>query len=142
MSAQNKAIVRRYLEEIWNKGNLALVNELFTADCVDHDPSNPPGFPPPGPEGIKQLVTFYRSAFPDVYFTIQEEIAEGDKVATRWTARGTHKGQLMNIATTGKTVTSSGISISRIAGGKIAEVWVARDALGLMQQLGALPQLK
>ena len=139
MSAENKALVRRGLEEIWNKGNLAVVDELTAANHVAHDPANPSAGR--GPQAEKQLVTMYRTALPDIHIAIDEMIADGDKVVTRWTARGTHKGDLMGIAPTGKQVTITGITIDRVAGGKVEESWTNWDTLGMMQQLGAVPQM-
>jgi steroid delta-isomerase-like uncharacterized protein len=135
---ENKALVRRILEEVWNKGNLAAIDELFAPTHVRHDPANP-GVQ--DRDGVRQLVTMYRSAFPDLQFTVEDQIAEGDTVVTRYTGRGTHKGALPGIPATGKQATVSGIAISRIVGGKDSEEWVNYDALGLMQQLGAIPQM-
>ena len=135
---ENKALVRRQLEEVWNKGNLAAIDELYAPTYVDHDPANP-GVQ--GRDGVRQLVTMYRSAFPDLQFTVEDQIAEGDMVATRWTGRGTHKGELRGIPATGKQTTTPGITISRIVGGQDREDWVNYDALGLMQQLGVIPQM-
>lgn len=138
MSAEeNKAVTRRFLEEIFTAGNLALVEELFAPDYVLHDPSVPQEVR--GPEGMKQYVAMYRAAYPDTRFTIEDQIAEGDEVVTRWVGRGTHQGELMGIAPTGRVVTVTGIEIDRIAGGKIEETWVSYDALGMMQQLGVVP---
>ena len=134
----NKALVRRIIEEVWNQGNLAVVDELSDENVVNH---NPPGPPLQGPEAFKQFVLMYRSAFPDTHFTIEDEIAEGEKVVTRWTARGTHKGELMGIPPTGKQVTVTGISIDRFAGGKSIESWTNFDTLGMMQQLGVVPAI-
>ena len=136
MSEENKAIARRSLEEAWNKGELAVIDEIVGPNFVNHDPANP-GVR--GPEGLKQLVTMYRTAFPDTHFTIEDQMAEGDQVVTRWTARGTHQAELMGIAATNKQVTVTGIGIDRIVGGKIEEAWVNWDTLGLMQQLGVVP---
>jgi steroid delta-isomerase-like uncharacterized protein len=138
MSEQNKALSRRIAEECFNKGNLAVADEVIAADFVDH--SAPPGLAP-GVEGFKQLVAMYRNAFPDIRTTIDDVIAEGDKVVIRWTGRGTHKGELMGIAPTGKTVTVTGIGIDRIANGKIVEHWESFDQLGMMQQLGVIPAM-
>jgi steroid delta-isomerase-like uncharacterized protein len=134
---ENKAVTRRFLEEIFTAGNLALVEELFAPDYVLHDPSVPQEVR--GPEGMKQYVAMYRAAYPDTRFTIEDQIAEGDEVVTRWVGRGTHQGELMGIAPTGRVVTVTGIEIDRIAGGKIEETWVSYDALGMMQQLGVAP---
>lgn len=141
MSAENKATIRRFIEEAWNRGNLSVVDRIFSSDHVGHDPANPPGFPPPGPDGVKGLVTMYRTAFPDAHFTIEDQIAEGDKVATRWRASGTHKGDLMGIAPTGRKVTVTGITIDHFDGVRNMESWSNWDALGLMQQLGVVPKL-
>ena len=134
---ENKTITRRFLEEIFAGGNLELVDELFAPNFVLHDPSVPQEVL--GPEGIRQYITMYRTAYPDTYFTIEDQIAEGDRVVTRWTGQGTHQGELMGIPPTGARVTVTGIEIDRIAGGKIEETWVSYDALGMMQQLGVIP---
>jgi len=140
MSAEeNKRIVRRLFEEVMNRGNLALLDELVAPDYVDHDPANPPDLPP-GREGLKQLISGYRAAFPDMQMTIEEQVAEGDKVVTRWTTRGTHKGELMGIAPTGKQATVTGIFIDRVKNGKLVESWANWDTLGMLQQLGAVPE--
>lgn len=139
MSAEeHKAITRRFLEEVFAGGNLELVDELFAPDFVLHDPSVPQEVR--GPEGIRQYVAMYRAAYPDTHFTIEDQIAEGEKIVTRWTGQGTHQGELMGIAPTGKQVTVTGIEVDRIAGGKIEETWVSYDALGMMQQLGVIPR--
>jgi steroid delta-isomerase-like uncharacterized protein len=134
---ENKAIIRRFLEEIFAGGNLELVDELFAPNFVLHDPSIPQEVR--GPEGIRQYITMYRTAYPDTHFTIEDQIAEGDRVVTRWTGQGTHQGELMGIPPTGRRVTVTGIEVDRIAGGKIEETWVSYDALGMMQQLGVVP---
>ena len=139
MSEKNKTVVRRLFEEVWNKGNLPVTDELFAANYVHHDSSTPDVGP--GPESEKKRATLYRTAFPDLRLTIEDIIAEGETVMARWSCRGTHKGDLSGIAPTGKQFTISGISIARIANGKMAEGWVNWDALGLMQQLGVVPEL-
>jgi steroid delta-isomerase-like uncharacterized protein len=137
MSAeQNKVIMRRYFEEAWNKGFLELLDEIVSPDYINHNPFVPDL--PPGPAGLKPIFSGLRSAFPDLQHTLEEQIADGDKVATRWTFRGTHRGELMGIPATGKQVTISGIQIERIAGGKIVEHWRQSDDLGMMQQLGVI----
>lgn len=136
MSEENKALSRRVIEECFNKGNLALADELCAPDYVDHDA--PPGFSP-GVEGFKQQVAMYRAAFPDVQITVEDQVAEGDKVVTRWTGRGTHKGELMGIAPTNKEVTVTGMSINRIVEGRIVEHWENFDQMGMMLQLGVVP---
>lgn len=136
---QERALVRRYVEEVWNAGKLDAIDELLTADYVNHDPMNPEV--PPGAVGAKKLATLYREAFPDINLRLEDVICEGDFVVDRWTATGTHKGSLFGVAPTGKRVTVTGITINRIANGRIAESWINWDNLGLMQQLGAVPAL-
>jgi predicted ester cyclase len=134
----NKAVARRFLEEVFGQGKLAVADEIVAPDHVDRGPNSLPGLPP-GPEGSKMIVTLYRNAFPDIQFTIDEQIAEGDKVVTRWTGFGTHKGELAGIPPTGKSATVNGIGIDRIVNGKIVESWGAFDQFGMMQQLGVIP---
>lgn len=135
MSEQNKAFVRRLIEEVIGRGNFDLVDELVAADYVGHTP-----FPEINSrEGHKQFFIALRRAFPDLEVTVNDQLAEGDKVVTRWTARGTHKGEFMGIPPTGKSAVMTGIDIDRIANGKLAECWTNSDDMGLMQQLGVIP---
>jgi steroid delta-isomerase-like uncharacterized protein len=136
-SETNKIVSRRFFEEVFGKGKLNVLDEIIATDYVNSGPGTLPGLPT-GPEGAKQLVTVYRNAFPDVRFTIDEQIAEGDQVVTRWTADGTHQGELVGIPATGKTSTVTGIAIDRIVNGKIAESWGIFDQFGMMQQLGVI----
>ena len=136
MSEENKALVRRTYEEVWNDKNLDVIDEIAAADAVAHN--IPPGFPE-GAEGSKAFIGMYLSAFPDTKMTVEDMIAAGDTVVTRWRATGTHNGELMGIPPTGKQVTVTGIGIDRISGGKIVESWGEFDALGMMQQLGVVP---
>src|SRR5947209_9301219 len=123
MSAEeNKALNHRFFEEFWDQKNLAVADELMAPDHVNHTAGSPPGLPP-GPEGFKQFASVYFTAFPDLRITIDDLVAEGDKVVTRWTTRATHKGDLMGIPPTSKQVTITGITIDRIDGGKIVETW-------------------
>ncbi|MBA7605032.1 Aklanonic acid methyl ester cyclase DnrD [subsurface metagenome] len=139
MSAEeNKAVLHRLAEEIFNKGNISVVDEIIAPDYVFHGPV---GMEYKGPEGFKQMVTMYRNAFPDLHMTVEDMVAEGDKVAQRITIRGTHKGELMGIAPTGKQVTDTGIIIVRFAGGKEVEAWGITDLLGMMQQMGVAPPM-
>lgn len=133
---ENVAIVNRYMEEVWNEGNLDAVDELLAEEYVHGTP--PPGMRPDR-EGFKQYVAMMREAFPDLSQTVEDTVAEGDKVVQRWTGRGTHTGALMGTSPTGTEVTIRGISIYRISGGKIARDWTIVDLLGLMQQLGVVP---
>jgi steroid delta-isomerase-like uncharacterized protein len=125
--------------QVWNKGNLSVAEEVIAPNCAHHDPSTPNLGR--GPEGEKKAATLYRTAFPDLQFTIEDIIAEGETVVTRYSARGTHKGDLSGIAPTGKKVTVSGVTIARFANGKLVESWANWDALGLMQQLAVVPEL-
>jgi steroid delta-isomerase-like uncharacterized protein len=135
---QNKALVRRYWEEVWNKGNLALLDELIATDFDGHPLPGEPDFGR-GPAGQKQLVGMYRTAFPDLRMTIEDLTAEGDRVVVRWTARGTQTGEMMGIPATGKPTTVTGMFLNRLAAGTIAEGWGNFDALGMLQQLGVIP---
>ena len=132
----NKEIIRRLVTEPWT-GDYAVIDEVVAADYVGHDPALPE--PTLGPEGVKQFHNDFLAAFPDGAITVETQLAEGDYVATRWTGRGTQKGELMGIPATGKQVTVSGITISRLSDGKVAEEWTTWDTLGMMQQLGAVP---
>ena len=139
MSDANKNVVRRLFEEVWNKGNLPVADELF-ADNYSHHDSSTPEFGR-GPESEKKRATLYRTAFPDVRLTVEDIIAEGETVTARWSRKGTHKGDLRGIAPTGKQFTISGISVARFTNGKMVEGWVNWDALGLMQQLGVVAEV-
>ena len=139
MSETNKTVIRRLFEEVWNKGNLPVTDELFAPNYVHHDSSTPDVGR--GPESEKKRATLYRTAFPDLRLTIEDIIAEGETVMARWSCRGTHKGDLSGIAPTGKQFNISGVTIARLANGKLAEGWVNWDAQGLMQQLGVAPEL-
>lgn len=135
----NKALIRLAIEEEWNHGNFAYVDEQVASDYIHHDPSNPNvrTF-----EEYKQWVIDTRNALPDLHITIEDMVAEGDLVATRFTFRGTNTGDFvtpMYIPATGKQVTVSGITIARFAGGKVVEDWHQADMMGFMQQLGLLP---
>ncbi len=130
----NKVIVRRFFEEF----SETVVDELFLATYVHHDPSLPPEMQH-GRDAYKHVVAMFRAAFPDLRTTVDDLLAEGDKVAARWTFSGTHQGAFLGIPPTGKQVTGTGTSIARIEDGKVAENWVNFDALGLMQQLGVIP---
>jgi|SRR5579884_1036589 steroid delta-isomerase-like uncharacterized protein len=133
---QNKSIARQFFEDAYNTGNVDLLEQLLAPTYVDE--KAPPGTPS-GPQGIAEVITMFRRAFPDLRFTIEDQIAEGDRVATRYTFRGTQRGELMGIPPTGKQVSIGGISIYRIADGKMQQAWIEYDMLGLLQQLGVVP---
>jgi steroid delta-isomerase-like uncharacterized protein len=137
MSEENKILARRFLQEVFSEGDLEEAGELFAEGFVLHDPAIPEEVR--GPEGVKGYVGMYRAAYPDTNFTIEDQIAEGDRVVTRWTGRGTHQGELMGVAPTGSRVEVPGILFDRVSEGKIEESWVVYDALGMMRQIGAIP---
>jgi steroid delta-isomerase-like uncharacterized protein len=134
-SDTNKAIVRRSIEEPW-RGNLDVLDELIASDYVGYDPAN--SEPLRGPEGVKEFVAAHRDAFPDARITIEAQLSHGDLVATRWSGTGTHEGELVGIQPTGELVTFSGLTVSRIEGGKIVQESQSWDTFGLMEQLGAV----
>jgi predicted SnoaL-like aldol condensation-catalyzing enzyme len=134
---ENKALARRWFEDLFNAGNLEVADEIIAPEHVNHDPTL--ADIPPGPEGQEQ-VNLYRGAFTNVHISVEEQLAEGDKVVTRWSASGTHQGELMGVAPTGNQVTITGLTINRLSDGKIAESWSNYDALGMMQQIGAIPE--
>ena len=140
MSSENKQVVRKLFNDLLNKGNLAVADEIIAAHHVHHDPATPDFGK--GPEGQKQVISLYRNAFPDLKFTIDHMIDADDFVTTRYTSTGTHKGELWGIASTDKTIKVGGMAINRISRGRIVETWVIWDALGLMQQLGVVPALE
>ncbi len=135
MLEKNKAIVRRWYEKMWNKGNLELIDELIASDVTGHSPIQNVD----GVEASKRYVTMSRAAFPDLHFTIEEMIAEGDKVVAVRTLAGTHRGEYLGVAPTGNHVNITGINVFRIADGRIAETSTFVDTLDLMEQLGATP---
>ena len=134
----NKAVIRRFFMEAFGKGNLAVLDEIIDPNQVSAGPSALPGMPS-GPEGNKMLITAYRNAFPDLHFTIDEQIAEGNTVVTRWAAHGTHNGELAGVPATGKQATVVGMGVDRIENGKIVESWGLFDQFGMLQQLGVIP---
>lgn len=134
MSEENKALARRSWEA---PDNLNIIDEVYAPDLVWHDP----GQEIQGTEEAKRYISMYKSAFPDLSVTVEDEIAEGNKVVTRWTIRGTHQGEIEEFGPpTGRQVEMKGISISRIEGGKIVEEWNSYDNLAVMQQLGLVPE--
>src|SRR5260221_5751958 len=118
---QNKATARRWFLDIITQGKLAVADEIFAANHITHDPHSPPGGWPNGPESLKMIAGPFRAGFPDLDVTIEDQIAEGDKVVTRWSAKGTNSGPLQGMPPTGKTVSVTGANVARLAGGKIVE---------------------
>lgn len=133
---ENKAVVRRYYEEVFHAGNLAALDDLAVADYVEHSP-----FPgqPDGREGLRWRAATIRDAF-EPRFTLEDVIAEGDRVAVRWSQGARHVGAFMGIPPTGKVISLTGIDIHVLRDGKMAEHWDLVDMLGLLQQLGVVPQ--
>lgn len=136
MSEDLKAIARREVE-MFSTGDLSIADEIYSEDYVGHDPTKPE--PIRGIEAAKEEAAGYRAAFSDLTLTIDNQVAEGEYVVTRWTARGTHDGDLDGIAPTGRSATTGGISMIRVVDGKIVEDYTEWDALGLMTQLGVVP---
>ena len=135
MSAEeNKAIARTYIDQVWNEGKLDRFDEFVSPDVVPH--SSPEVT---NAETMKQGLAMIRNAFPDIRYTIDDELAVDGKVVHRWTMSGTHLGDLQGIPATGKDAVWTGISILRLSGGKIIEYWAQSDNMGMMQQLGAVP---
>jgi ketosteroid isomerase-like protein len=139
MTTANAQLTRRFFEEVCNNRQLDTADQLFSATHTYHDPASP-GVGK-GPAGIKELIGIYHRGVADAHWDMRETIESGDTVITRWTGRGTHTGELLGISPTRKKVNVDGIWIHRIAGGKIVESWNCWDALGMLQQLGVVPQL-
>jgi hypothetical protein len=136
---QNKATARRWFSDIITQGQLDVADEIFASNHVIHDPHSPPGGWPDGPEGLKMVATLFGGGFSNWDIIIEDQIAEGDRVSTRWTASATNTGSLQGMPPTGKGVKVTGVNVARFDEGKIAESWFNFDMLTLLQQLGAIP---
>jgi len=136
MIEDNKQFMRRFVEEAINQKNLDALNELVAEDFVEHIPFPGQG---PGREGLRQVLSAFISAFPDIRWTLEEQIAEGEKVVSRFTMTGTHRGEFLGIPPTGKSVNIWGVVIDVVRSGKFSESRIIMDTLGLMQQLGTIP---
>lgn len=134
MSEQNKTLARRWFEDLFSRGNLDAANEILSAEFVDHLTHEDER----GLEELKHYVGIYRNAFPDIQDIVEDIVAEGDKVVVRWLSSGTHQGEFMGVAPTGRHVTFTGMRLFRIADNKIVESWVNIDERGLQEQLGAV----
>lgn len=132
---ENKAVIRRAYEELWNGRNVDVVDEIVAEDFLNH--AAPPGRQR-GRQGLKDVVRMFEAAFPDFRYEVEDAISEGEKIAVRDVFTGTHRGDFMGIPATGNRVTMQAIHIYRFSAGRLAEHWVARDDLGMMRQLGAL----
>jgi predicted ester cyclase len=134
---ENKALVRRFVDEVQSAGNTDAIDEICSPEFVNY--SAPPGVPS-NREGVKLLTSMFRQAFPDSYFIVEDMMTEGDKVATRKTFHGIHQDEFMGIPPTGRRVSMGLIDIVRIADGRVVEHWSMGDNLDMMQQLGVIPQ--
>ena len=137
MSEQNKASARAEFEA-WSNGDLEKLDDLVAPDVVHHDPYDPHAAE--GLEGLKKSVALNRNAFPDLRITVEDQVAEGDKVVTRWTATMTHEGELGGVPPSGKRVTLAGVTVERFEDGKVVESWRSMDMLGLLRDIGAIPE--
>jgi steroid delta-isomerase-like uncharacterized protein len=133
---ESRTIVRRYLD-VYERGNVDLLDELLSPDYVNHSPATPDL--PTGPEGVKAVVSMFRSAMPDLVIVIEDTIAESDKVAVRYTLEGTHEGELFGVPPTGRRLSIKSITVERVSDGRIREHWRITDSLDMMQQLGVIP---
>jgi steroid delta-isomerase-like uncharacterized protein len=132
----NEQLGRRYFEEVWNRGNVDLLDELLASDYINHTPSTPD--PPPGPSGLKPIVRAIRQAFPDLHYEIKDVVATEHAVVMRVIMTGTHRGDLFGLAPTGRRVSVNQINIEHIENGRIVEHWRVTDEMNLMRQLGVL----
>ena len=136
MSEANRAVVRRWFDEIYSKKRVELMNELHAEDYVWRGPG---GVTITSRDGMRELLGVYTAAFPDVDFTVEDQMSDGDQVVTRWTARATHSGEFDGIQPTGNSIMFTGITISRLENGRLVEEWENFDELSLMRQIGAVP---
>jgi steroid delta-isomerase-like uncharacterized protein len=139
MSTSVKELVRRYREELWNEGDLRVASEIIATDCRYHIYDPITTLLGTGPERAMKAVSLYRSAFPDLQFTIEDLFAENDRALVRWTFRGTHTGELFGVAPSRMKITIAGMDMFRVVDGKIQEYWVNWDTMGFMQQIGLEP---
>ena len=137
-TSQNQTLVRRFFEEMCNQRKLAIADELFSSNHAYHDPQAPTG---PGPDGVRQVISGYQTAFPDAHWNVEETIVADNVIVTRWTATGTQKNELNGIPATGKSVEVQGTWIHRFKNDKIIESWNVWDTLGMLQQLGIVPMM-
>lgn len=138
MSTESKEVMRRWFEEVWNKGREEAIDELFAENGVAHGLSDESGSELRGPAGFKPFFHKFRSAFPDIQVLIEDAIAEGDEVAVRCSVRAKHTGEGLGLAATNQPIAITGMSIARVKDGKIVEAWNNFDFMGLFQQIGAI----
>jgi steroid delta-isomerase-like uncharacterized protein len=137
--AENRALFERYFDQVANRDDLDLADEIFAADYQHHDPANPDPRPMIGSQAVKDHLTSLKSAFPDLIFDIDDIVAEGDSIVVRWTARGTNTGDYFGMPATGKPIEITGMNTWVTRDGQAIEGWVNRDDMGLLQQLGVVP---
>jgi hypothetical protein len=135
----NKALARRWFDEVIVRGQLAAADEIYDAAHVFHDPHAPPGGWPEGPAGPRMVATVLGGAFSGWEVVVEDQIAEDDRVATRWAARALHTGPLMGLPPSGRTIHVTGVNVARIEAGRIVESWSNFDMLSLLRQVGAIP---
>ena len=137
-TSDNASLIRRWFEEVWNKGREEAIDELFDEKGVAHGLADETGEPLRGTAGFKPFFRRFREAFPEIEVTVEDTVSEGDRVAARCTVRGAHRGDSLGLAATNRPVEFTGISIVRISDGKIVEAWNNFDVMAMFQQLGAL----
>jgi steroid delta-isomerase-like uncharacterized protein len=138
MTDETTALIHRWFEEIWNKGRIEAVDEMLAPDCISHGLTGPDGNPPIGPSAFVAVVRSFRTAFPDLRIIVEETVTEGDKVAVRCLATGTHTGKWISLEPTNRPVAISGMCMVRVQDGKIAEAWNNFDFVAMYRQLGVL----
>ena len=138
MTKENRALIHRWFEEVWNKGRTDAIDEMFAADGIAHGLSDESGQPLRGPAGFKAFHQKFREAFPDIIVTIEDTVSEGDKIAARCRVRGKHTGDTLGYAATHKPVEFTGMTIIRISDGQIVEAWNNFDFLTMYQQMGVI----
>jgi steroid delta-isomerase-like uncharacterized protein len=136
MAAENEALLRRWFEEVWNKGRVDVIDEMMTADCIAHGLGDKQTV---GPAAFKAFHAQFRGAFPDIKITVEDVVSQGDRAAVRLTIEATHGGDHLGVPASGKRVTTAAMSFVRCRNGQIAEGWNVVDMLGTMQQIGAIP---
>lgn len=138
MPDDNKALIRRWFEEVWNKGREEAIDEMFAEDGIAHGLSDETGEPLSGPTGFKPFFRMFRDAFPDIQVVVEDTVTEGDKVAARCSVRGKHQSDSLGFAATNQPTEFTGITIVRVRDGKIVEAWNNFDFMTMRRQLGAL----
>lgn len=140
MPESNKEVVRKLFDRLFSKGDRSVIEEVIAPDCTFHHPGMTTN--PLGPAGLEHIADIFFTAFPDLRASMDEMVAEGDSIAVRWTSTGTHEGELMGIAPTGRKVEFTGMNLFHLKDGKISEWWSSTDELGIMRQIGAEPPLR